>query len=621
MRIPRNIIAVGVALGLLAVPVSYAAINAGAASDTNKLYLCVNQANHAQRTAAVATTTCRDGWILKSFDAEDVVAAPTTTQPATTQPGTTQPATTTTQPTNYRSAVMADTPLAYWRFGTTSSETGSHNGTLRGSPVPLLGQPGPFFGSQSIRFDGIQRDNATTQGFLADSIARLTSTAWANGFTAEAWVKTTTSGPEQHVFSWTNGAGDSGVRIFYDDPDNRWRYGDGNLTLTQNSSTTINEWHHLVATVDASGNGRLYVDGQQDASWSNGLKPVASSTGLFTVGADYDSHDCPCPRANTPFDGWIAEVAVYNRPLTPARVQAHFGAGTGTTTTTTQPATTTTTQPGSTGAFLSYPRQSGPQTFSGNNVVVANKSWTNSNNVCLTVQNANNVYIHDVDFDSCVGGIFLINVTGNIRIENVRARNIGDGTIGSGHSNVIQLNNAWQGATNDGVNGIRNIKALGGDTEDVISIFQSGGIDPQHPLIIENVHVEHPLTGPLAWSSDSGTCANLADAGGHDIILRDSTFLNCGAVGIQMNEPTRVRADNNIVYGAARPLSNVGLSQWADSTCSGCTGNFYTNNRAWWVKSNGTASSIWLHGSYPVTQTGNISQDATINPNSLKVTL
>ena len=35
-------------------------------------------------------------------------------------------------------------------------------------------------------------------------------------------------------------------------------------------------------------------------------------------------------------------------------------------------------------------------------------------------------------------------VTGQIRIENVRARNTGDGTIGSGHGNVIQLNNAWQ---------------------------------------------------------------------------------------------------------------------------------------------------------------------------------
>jgi len=274
----------------------------------------------------------------------------------------------------------------------------------------------------------------------------------------------------------------------------------------------------------------------------------------------------------------------------------------------------------SAGAFLSYPRQSGPQTFSGNNVVVANKSWTNSGSVCLTVSNATNVYIHDVDFDNCVGAIFLINVKGNIRIENVRARNIGDGSIGSGHSNVIQLNNTWQGATNDGVNGIRNVKALGGDTEDVISVFQSGGIDAAHPLVIENVHLEHPLTGSLAWSSDSGTCINLADAGGHDIILRNSTFLNCGAVGIQMNEPTRVKVVNNIVYGAARATSNVGLSQWAEDSCS-CSGNSYENNRVWWVKANGSSSALWLHGSAQVSQSGNKLQDTTINPNSLRVVL
>jgi hypothetical protein len=278
-----------------------------------------------------------------------------------------------------------------------------------------------------------------------------------------------------------------------------------------------------------------------------------------------------------------------------------------------------------TGAFASFPRQAAPLKVSGTNVEIAKKSWVGfGTQTCLTVENAHNVYIHDVDFAGCGGGIFLLNVTGAINIVNVRARNIGDGTIGSGHGNVIQLNNVWQSAAElpIGIARIRSIKAYGGDTEDVISVFRSGGVDAAHPLVIGDVHVEHPLTGPLAWSSGSGTCVNLADDGGHDIRLQNSTFLNCGAVGIQMNEPGRnVRAVNNVVYGAARPTSNVGLSQWADESCpTTCKGNEYRANQVWWVKSNGGASPLWLHKSFPVADVQNAKQKA-INPASMRVVL
>jgi hypothetical protein len=279
------------------------------------------------------------------------------------------------------------------------------------------------------------------------------------------------------------------------------------------------------------------------------------------------------------------------------------------------------------GGFSSRPREAAPLKVSGGtDVVVADKSWVGfGTKTCLTVQNAHNVYVHDVDFDGCGGGIFLLNITGTVRVENVRARNIGDGTIGSGRGNVIQFNNVWQSAPElpGGAARIRSIEAYGGDTEDVISVFQSGGVDAAHPLVIGDVHVEHPLSGPLAWSSPTGTCANLADAGGHDIRLQDSTFLNCGAVGIQMNEPERnVKAVDNTVYGAARPDSNVGLSQWSEGACpSTCSGNEYRANRVWWAKANGSANPLWFSENYPVADTANVKQATTINPATLRVEL
>jgi len=141
--------------------------------------------------------------------------------------------------------------------------------------------------------------------------------------------------------------------------------------------------------------------------------------------------------------------------------------------------------------------------------------------------------------------------------------------------------------------------------------------------VIGSVHVEGPLTGPLAWSSSSSTCANLADGGGHDIRLQNSTFLNCGSVGIQMNEPGHnVRALNNVVYGQARPISNVGLAQWSAAPCpSSCPGNAYINNRVWWVKADGLAAPMWLSHNYPVADVQNVKQSTSITVANLRVVL
>ncbi|MDQ1468090.1 MAG: hypothetical protein QOH10_2505, partial [Actinomycetota bacterium] len=205
----------------------------------------------------------------------------------------------------------------------------------------------------------------------------------------------------------------------------------------------------------------------------------------------------------------------------PATTTTHVTTTTAAPTTTTAAPTTTTAAttttlappppPPPAGTFLSYPHQGSPLSVSGTDVVVSNKSWVGFGSVALVVSNVHNVYLHDLDFDSNVGDIFLINVTGTIRIENIRARNTGNGTIGSGHSNVIQFNNSWQGAPDDGVSGVRNVSSFGGDTEDMISVYKSGGIDAAHPLVLDDLHLESPLPpSSEAWSSGSGTCINLA---------------------------------------------------------------------------------------------------------------
>jgi RHS repeat-associated protein len=89
--------------------------------------------------------------------------------------------------------------------------------------------------------------------------------------------------------------------------------------------------HQVVATY-ANGVDSLYVDGQLEASQSS-LNEVGYSIAGYTydLGNGYAA-TYPGTPANVgwwPFNGTIGEAAVYGTALSAARVQAHFGAGSG----------------------------------------------------------------------------------------------------------------------------------------------------------------------------------------------------------------------------------------------------------------------------------------------------
>jgi hypothetical protein len=223
----------------------------------------------------------------------------------------------------YAAQVMADRPLAYWRFQETSgtaahSETGNYHGIVVGSPT--FGAAGPVDGGKAITLDGA--DDRMT----ADALSKLTVSTWANGFTLEAWVNTSGDRTEQHVIEFAQGDGNQAPAIMFDDPTWAFKYRDGNVS--SNTSTTgalSNTWYYLVATVDAQGNGQLFVNGILKAGWSGSVKPPTD--GLFQVGADYDCHPPDsCPMLDTFFHGKIAEPAIYNKALSADRVQAHYTA-------------------------------------------------------------------------------------------------------------------------------------------------------------------------------------------------------------------------------------------------------------------------------------------------------
>ncbi len=221
---------------------------------------------------------------------------------------------------SYRTTVLADNPVSYWRLGessgtTAADEQGTNPGTYVGSPT--LGQPGLLTGdpNTAVAFNG--------------SSAKVEVASVQTPRTIEAWVKTTSTA-EQPIWSNRNNRAGTGNGIYFGTIEGRLFIYENSWTPPQLPHDIFNSGgpfvadglpHQVVWTMEeASGTGRLYVDGQ--------LKVAETQTGDFTqhpsqparIGWDYDN-------ISEYFNGTLDEISVYNTVLSPARVLAHYNAG------------------------------------------------------------------------------------------------------------------------------------------------------------------------------------------------------------------------------------------------------------------------------------------------------
>jgi hypothetical protein len=256
---------------------------------------------------------------------------------------------------------------------------------------------------------------------------------------------------------------------------------------------------------------------------------------------------------------------------------------------------------------------SGPIVINGqNNVTISGLQFQNlgsSHPNAIVIQNSSNVTVTANDFDNVIGAILAIDST-NITVTWNRYRNIGDGTIGSGHSNFVQF-----GRTTGGY--IAHNKGIGGKTEDIISMYQSQGASASSPIVIEYNHFEG-----TTWTSDSGSGMMLGDSGGAHIVARFNTLLNPGQVGIGIPGGSDIHVTDNIIYGAQRPLSNVGIYVYDYSPCSN---EEVSRNQVKWYRYDGVENPDYNPGAcgavlgWDSIDTNN--WHAPLDPATLKVTL
>ena len=227
----------------------------------------------------------------------------------------------------YRDAVLADSPVLYWRLGEASGTTAANSaasgptGTYYGTPA--LGQ------ASSLTSEVVNKSISTA---TSGSVTAATAVTPSAQFTVEAWIKTSsTSGGR--IFGFGNrGAttlSTTADRQLYLSPTGKVVAGIRNALLANTVATSPlsyndGQWHHVAATYNAS-TLLLYVDGTQVAS--KATTTAATFSGYWRAGMESLSA-WPTPPSGNAYAGGLDELAVYGTALSATRIRAHYVAAT-----------------------------------------------------------------------------------------------------------------------------------------------------------------------------------------------------------------------------------------------------------------------------------------------------
>jgi hypothetical protein len=216
----------------------------------------------------------------------------------------------------YRDAVLADSPVGYWRMGEAAGPTlvdliAAHNGTYIGGPTFLSG--GALLGSSNA---AVTYNGSTQYAELAYAAA-LNPAQW----TIEIWCYPTAGAGSQrqaYVSFHFTGADPKGFYLEAGSG-NTWNavVGDGALfQVITGPAVVLNVWTHLALSFDGT-NATFYVNGANVGSLA--VAYVANPDTVTRFGAG-------TPAAAFYWPGRLDEAALYATALPLARITAHYNA-------------------------------------------------------------------------------------------------------------------------------------------------------------------------------------------------------------------------------------------------------------------------------------------------------
>jgi hypothetical protein len=217
----------------------------------------------------------------------------------------------------YKDAVLADSPLGYWRLGESAGTTAADG---------VAGRHGTYAGAPTLGSTGAPTsDSNTAVSFNGSSqYARVPYSGALNpsgAFTVEAWAKVTSGGGSYRtvVSSWRSDERGFGIWAGPGDTWEGWVSAGGSSVVAQ-APITYGVWTHLVLSYDGA-TARLYVNGLLASSVAGGYA-VNPSVPLGIGAGSYDGSTW-----QQYFPGSIDEVAVYGTALPNARIRAHYLVG------------------------------------------------------------------------------------------------------------------------------------------------------------------------------------------------------------------------------------------------------------------------------------------------------
>ena len=229
--------------------------------------------------------------------------------------------------TRYAQVVAADSPVAYWRLDQADaiSPVVDAVGSFDGATDDSGGQGTFTFGVPT----GIPHETNTAMAVTGGATVQIPYALELNPFgpfSVEAWLQPATVAATSDDYRSALGAlgnGDNGPTGWhlYQQPNQTWALliwndswsGTGWFTDLDDTIVAQN-WYHVVIAYDGT-LFRLYVNGAERFA-SPYPDFVQNSDSPLVLGWGYS------PR--NPFDGVIDDVAVYNKALTLAQVQAHY---------------------------------------------------------------------------------------------------------------------------------------------------------------------------------------------------------------------------------------------------------------------------------------------------------
>ena len=223
--------------------------------------------------------------------------------------------------TDYSPYVLADSPVIYYRLGDAAGTTtmvdsapGGVNGVYSTTGSARVGA--------SLLASDPNTSYAVPAGATAEGggVTRLDPIRTGSSWSVEAWVHQTSTSGEQLIVGRETAGIEWSLRINAGKP--RLYVNAGSLTLSAPNAIPVNTTAHIVVTFNTTTDiFRMYVNGTEVATATYGTAHTVQSGSTLRIGS--------WSSAQSHILGRMDELAIYLSTLSPARITAHYQAGTG----------------------------------------------------------------------------------------------------------------------------------------------------------------------------------------------------------------------------------------------------------------------------------------------------